>query len=559
MAHCQPASAPLRSLLFHLADIQFIIRPSAGKSESITTEHHTILVFTNGTGCLHIDNNHFRFSPEKSYLVPPGASLQIESGCDSTLSYYQVTFTVIQVGKQKHKTYTEDLLPGRREITAYPFSRLMHLIEELYNEKHGRCELEWYKQHMRFQELMGFVFEHNLHSEHLFNPTQSVESTIQYMQNNYMKNITVKQLAQLANVPYWRFTPIFQELTGKKPLDYLTELRIKRSKELLLSSNEPLREIAHRVGFTDEYYFNRRFRQTTGITPKQYARFMRGRTRVTDWTGHEVEIPAQPKRVIYHGETFGDLLALGVEAIGGAFTWMHGTVYEDQVHNVHDVGFPIDSEKSFTLEPDLIIVADTDEMKYDRIARIAPTVTFDSFAPLDQRLLTLGNLLGRQREAKQWLDMYNAQATAMWQQLRADIYSGETATVFIYEHGHRLFVMGTAGLSSALYHPLGFKPGDKIQKILDTGHGFMEIPAEQLSAFAGDRIFMLLSGNPTSRQAAKDMMNSSIWNNLPAARNGHSYVLEAAKWNSGDALTRERLLDMLPRLLRTSSASGAAN
>lgn len=79
-------------------------------------------------------------------------------------------------------------------------------------------------------------------------------------------DLTVKQLAHMAQLSTWRFTPIFQELTGKKPLHYVTDLRINRAKELLLRRNEPLRSIAQEVGYTDEYYFSRRFRQITGMS-----------------------------------------------------------------------------------------------------------------------------------------------------------------------------------------------------------------------------------------------------------------------------------------------------
>lgn len=91
----------------------------------------------------------------------------------------------------------------------------------------------------------------------------------------------------------------------------------KNAKELLLQTNEPLKDIAQRVGFDDEYYFNRRFRQIVGIPPKQFARQYKQRTIVKDWTGHEVEIPASPHRIIYHGETFGDMLIFNVQPIGG--------------------------------------------------------------------------------------------------------------------------------------------------------------------------------------------------------------------------------------------------
>jgi len=64
---------------------------------------------------------------------------------------------------------------------------------------------------------------------------------------------------------------------------------------------------------------------------------------------------------------------------------------------------------------------------------------------------------------------------------------------------------------------------------------------------------MLLHENQDSRQAANDLMNSPLWQTLPAVRRGHVYLIEAAMWNLNDALTKENLLDVLPMLLRKSS------
>ncbi|WP_259391829.1 helix-turn-helix domain-containing protein [Paenibacillus thiaminolyticus] len=312
------------------------------------------------------------------------------------------------------------------------------------------------------------------------------------MQSNYGEPITVRQLAEMARLPQWQYTALFQELTGKKPLDYVTDMRINSSKQLLIASQDPLREIARQVGFSDEYYFNRRFRQTTGVTPRQYARSMRSRTRVRDWTGHEVEIPAQPERIFYYGETLGDLLALGVDAIGGHNRFNNYSLFQDRFISVADVGHPINPDKLMGLNPDLIIFANADERQYSRISKIAPTVTFNSFAPLEHRLHTLGSWLGKQREADEWLRIYHARAAAAWQRLGPLLAPGETASVFIYEHGRRLFVMAMAGFSSALYHPSGFRPAEPIQRMLDAGTGFEEIAEPDLPAYAGDRIFMLI-------------------------------------------------------------------
>ncbi|MDF2659684.1 MAG: hypothetical protein K0Q94_2475 [Paenibacillus sp.] len=555
MMGLQPTtSVPLRSLLFHMTDISLSVRPVGWDSDIQTSDPYTLLIVTNGSGSLHTGDTTVLLKTDKCYLLPPGRSYRAVNGFDSSLRYYQLAFAAVHIaGQRTTETYTGSLFSGRLEMTAYPFSRLIRLAEELYDAKDSDGDIESMNRHIRFQELIRFLLEHNLEFAGPANSTQAVESTIRYMRNNYMHSITVKQLAEMAQVPYYQYTPIFQELTGKKPLDYLTELRINRSKELLVHSDEPLREIAGRVGFADEYYFNRRFRQTTGVTPKQYAKYMKHNTRVRDWTGHEVDIPAQPKRIIYFGETFGDLLALGVDAIGGNISWKNRTFFKDRVRNVQDVGNPINPDKLMELKPDLIIFACSDEKQYTKISKIAPTVTFNSFAPLDQRLLTLGHLLGKRREAEKWLDTYNNKAAVVWQQLRTVIEPGETASVFVFDHGNRLFVMGASGLSSVLYHPHGFQPVDKIRDLLDAGLGFAEITERHLPAYTGDRIFMLLPGNAESKVAMEKLMKSALWRSLPPVRNGRVYYVEAAKWNFGDALTREKLLDALPRLLLANS------
>jgi AraC family transcriptional regulator, transcriptional activator for feuABC-ybbA operon len=546
------ASAPLRSLLFHLSNIELIARLVGWTGDIHTENQHSLLIFTSGSGSLAVDGRPFHFGADKCYLLAPGNAARISNGYDNAVRFYRLAFAAIRVGLYRHTNYTGSLMPERYALAAYPFSRLIRIVDELYAGRLHRSDLESFRRQLRFQELLRFLFEQNCRSEHAPNPAQSVGDTIGYLQSNYGELIKVRQLAEMARLPQWQYTALFQELTGKKPLYYVTELRINSSKQLLIASQDPLREIARQVGFSDEYYFNRRFRQTTGVTPRQYARSMRSRTRVRDWTGHEVEIPAQPERIFYYGETLGDLLALGVDAIGGHNRFSNHSLFQDRFISVADVGHPINPDKLMGLNPDLIIFANADERQYSRISKIAPTVTFNSFAPLEHRLHTLGSWLGKQREADEWLRVYHARAAAAWQRLGPLLAPGETASVFIYEHGRRLFVMGMAGFSSALYHPSGFRPAEPIQRMLDAGTGFEEIAEPDLPAYAGDRIFMLIPENPESKAAMDRMMRSPLWHSLPAVRSGRVHLVDAVTWNYADALTRELLLDALPLLMGKS-------
>lgn len=269
----------------------------------------------------------------------------------------------------------------------------------------------------------------------------------------------------------------------------------------------------------------------------------------TDWTNHNVEVPVNPQRIIFHGETTGDLLALGVKPIGIIKSQTSGTVLEQQLADVEDVGFPLSVEKSLTLQPDLIIFGNADEQQYETISKVAPTVTFNTFASISERMRTLGDLLNKKQEAEDWLAAHAANTAAMWKNLNENgIAEGETASVFTMYPGNRLFIMAGAGLPQFLYEEGGFKPTKIIQDIIDQEIGFVEISAELLPEYAADRIFILNPVDPAAVQSSNDLMKSEIWLKLPAVQKGQVYNIDILKASS-DATSREWLVDELPKIL----------
>ncbi|GGA00776.1 hypothetical protein GCM10008018_53890 [Paenibacillus marchantiophytorum] len=268
-----------------------------------------------------------------------------------------------------------------------------------------------------------------------------------------------------------------------------------------------------------------------------------------DYKGHQVDIPLAPQRIIFSGETFSDLLALNVKVIGTDISATKGTVYEKQLNGIEDIGFPINFEKSLNLNPDLIIVANTDEKAYEQLSKIAPTVMFDTFASLEERIPLLGEIIGKKAQADQWLANYKVKVQTMIKELQAaGVKPGETASVFTYYPGDRLFVMARAGLSQVLYHSGNFKPTPPIQSVLDEKSGFKQISLELLPEFAGDRIFILTPTDEEAKRSTDAMINSSIWRNLSAVKNNHVYTLPILQSGS-DAITREWLLQELPKMI----------
>jgi len=68
--------------------------------------------------------------------------------------------------------------------------------------------------------------------------------------------------------PY--FAKIFKEETGNTFVDYVTELRLEKAKELLLQNQLSFKEISFAVGYRDPNYFSRVFKKYFHMSPREF-------------------------------------------------------------------------------------------------------------------------------------------------------------------------------------------------------------------------------------------------------------------------------------------------
>lgn len=99
---------------------------------------------------------------------------------------------------------------------------------------------------------------------------EKIKQTVEYIDNNYNKTITNKELAAIANLSESFFYKSFKNIMNSTPYSYQTSLRLNVAAEYLECTSLPIKEISEKVGYDDPFSFSRCFRLKFGISPRAY-------------------------------------------------------------------------------------------------------------------------------------------------------------------------------------------------------------------------------------------------------------------------------------------------
>jgi len=92
----------------------------------------------------------------------------------------------------------------------------------------------------------------------------------EYLRLNYAERITVEQATQLVHMSQAQFMKVFKKVSGMTFVAHVTRVRITQALRLLRETDLTIAEIAAQTGFSDQSYFDRRFRQAFGKSPREW-------------------------------------------------------------------------------------------------------------------------------------------------------------------------------------------------------------------------------------------------------------------------------------------------
>lgn len=101
-------------------------------------------------------------------------------------------------------------------------------------------------------------------------PARRLHRVLEYIAANLSRPVSLTEIATIADMSAYHFARLFKVSIGLSPHQYVLNQRIESAKQLLLSGEDSVIDVALACGFNDPSSFSKTFRKATGVTPTQY-------------------------------------------------------------------------------------------------------------------------------------------------------------------------------------------------------------------------------------------------------------------------------------------------
>jgi two-component system response regulator YesN len=110
----------------------------------------------------------------------------------------------------------------------------------------------------------------SLDSVNLSSDKDSIHKAIKYINKNFNKNISLESVSEIVHLNPQYFSRYFKNNTGLNFVEYVSKIRIKEAKRLLVNTDKSISGISLDVGYIDSSYFTKVFIKYEGISPHKY-------------------------------------------------------------------------------------------------------------------------------------------------------------------------------------------------------------------------------------------------------------------------------------------------
>lgn len=369
--------------------------------------------------------------------------------------------------------------------------------------------------------------------ESLTEPGDSTRSSLdrvrEYMEQNFNEQLSIGQLAQMANITPKYFVDLFKKTYGQSAMDFVTDLRINRAKRYLMESEEKLRDIALKVGYKDEFYFSRKFKKEVGVSPSEYTKKSKRRVAASapGIMGHLLALdivpmaaPLDPKWTAYYYNAYHTVIKTHLKLTDPYTT----RKFEDNLAKLSQA------------RPDAIIgTMQLSQSEQKKLSNIAPSY----FVPAEQagwreQLREIAQFLNKEEHAKKWIDEYEKRVALARLQIRNALEDDKIIVLRIFGDG--IYTYWNRGFEDVLHEDLRIEP--QLRTL-----GRTKISLDELTLLDLDRILFMICPEASSRAYWLGLQYAPEWNGLRAVRNRRVHMIQSDPWTEYSATAIARMLN----------------
>ncbi|KHD85356.1 AraC family transcriptional regulator [Heyndrickxia ginsengihumi] len=491
------------------------------------TNTFELVVIKEGKGKIMIEQEEFLAHNQDIFVIHPAEVYSIACDKQTPCEYLQYRFEVFSYP-------TNDSIqsyPLKGKIVVAQIEGILKLAEDIFLMKDHQSGLEQFHRRGLFEQLI-YQIEQNKEVATERDTFTAIEHTRLYIESQLHRPLSIKTLAAMARISPKYYSSLFKKEYGVSVSEYITTLRVNKAKRLLIKGTETLYEIAKQVGYKDEFYLSRKFKQIVGIAPSIYR------------------LKRKKKIAAYDLSTTGYLLALNIipfaAPIHPKWTNYYYRKYRDEIP-VHLSAFKINQDwraniaKLFSDRPDMIVTKDTISVEEKRLLeQIAPVYYYASEKNWRKQLHTIAQFLGEEREAEEWLYDYDQQVQYVKRSLAPHVQTKSFIVLRLYHH--TLFIDRSKTIEEVLSGDLNINHGNKFNGLLHN----QVITIQELAQMNPDYVLLNICQEAVTLRNWDMIKNSSAWNSLSFVQQNHFIMISSDPWREYSAFAHERIIREFP-------------
>lgn len=226
--------------------------------ERITDYYELDFITDSKDGIIIQEGREIHLCPGMLFFRKPG--MKVEG--ISTYSCFYVQLTIENFEK----------IPFPDIILIKNFNEFENLLKHLYYTYVNKPSLYNFMIKTTLYDIFYFMYNESIEQEDSCNSDKRLQNVINYINENYSKNITLDDIALACGYSKYRLCHIMKKKYGTSPIIYLTKCRINQACLLLIETDKSIKEIMYEVGFNNQVSFFRLFKNHTNYTPTEYRR-----------------------------------------------------------------------------------------------------------------------------------------------------------------------------------------------------------------------------------------------------------------------------------------------